>query len=210
MARPPVKKASGNLCTPAQDQYLILLDQILEDRIITDEEKAAMESMAKEHHLTPDQIHRAHRIYLKELFIAAWRDGKITAGEKKDLEEVRKLLALSLQDYANLMDEAKREFSTDKPPADFIASLEKMRGRSVCITGSPKCKVRGMVPSALFAQSLATEAGLVVKNSLTGDVDFLVVPDQEECASEIESAHEMGVRVLAEPVFWRMIGIDIQ
>lgn len=209
---PPAAKPtrSGNLCTPAQDQYLILLDQILEDRIITEEETAAMDNMAREHHLTRDQIYRAHRIYLKELFIAAWRDGKVTPGEKKDLEEVRKLLSLSLQDYANLMEEAKRESAADKPPADFIASREKVRGMSVCIAGSPKCKVRGTVPSALFAQSLATEAGLVVHNQLGHNVDFFVVPDPEESASEIESAHELGVRVLAEPVFWRMIEIDIQ
>ena len=206
-AQPPL---SGNLCTPAQDQYLILLDQILEDRIITAEETNAMDNMAREHHLTRDQIYRAHRIYLKELFIAAWRDGKVTPGEKKDLEEVRKLLSLSLQDYANLMEEAKRESAADKPPADFVASREKIRGMAVCIAGSPKCKVRGMVPSALFAQSLATEAGLVVHNQLGHNVDFLVVSDPEESASEIESAQEMGVRVLAEPVFWRMIEIDIQ
>ncbi len=192
------------------DQYLILLDQILEDRIITDDESAAMTKLAQELNLFSREIERAHKAYMKELFLAAWRDGKITAGEKQDLELVRKLLSISFPDYAELMQTAKKEAESSPEPADFIISREKIQGMSVCFAGPPLCKVRGMVPSELFAQSIAAENGMTVFTQLSSELDFLVVPDRENSTEDLEEAQEMGIRILAEPVFWRMIGIDIQ
>ncbi len=189
---------------------MILLDQILEDRVITKDETTAMKALVKEYNLGPEQVHRANKIYLKELFVAAWSDGKITSGEKQDLEEVRRLLGLSHQDYANLMVEAKQDAARKKEPPEFMSSKSKIQGKSVCFAGPPRCKVKGMIPSEMFAQSLASEAGLNVQPHLTRSLDFVVIPDREAQSDEVETAQEMGVRILAEPVFWRMIGIDIQ
>lgn len=192
------------------DQYLILLDQILEDRIITQDETEALNKLSMELNLFKTEIENAHKAYMKELFIAAWRDGKITQGEKADLEIVRKLLSISFQDYAELMQTAKKEAQASPEPAGFLISKEKIQGMSVCFAGPPQCKVRGMIPSEMFAQSIAMENGLTVVSQLTSDLDFLVVPDRNDSQVDLEEAQEMGVRILAEPVFWRMIGQDIQ
>ncbi len=192
------------------DQYLILLDQILEDRVITEDESEARAKLAKELNLGRMEIDKANKTYMKELFVAAWRDGKITAGEKEDLEQVRKLLSIPFQDYAELMQAAKKEAESSPEPAGFMVSREKIQGMSVCFAGPPRCKVRGMVPSELFAQSIAKENGLSVMQNLSSALDFLVVPDRDNSTIDLDDAQEMGVRILAEPVFWRMIGVDIQ
>jgi DNA polymerase-3 subunit epsilon len=192
------------------DQYLILLDQILEDRVITDDESQALTKMETELNLFKTEIEGAHKAYLKELLIAAWRDGKITQGEKEDLELVRKLLSISFQDYAELMQKAKKEAKSSPEPAGFLISLDKIQGMSVYFASPPLCKVRGMVPSEMFAQSIAMENGLTAAQQLSSDLDFLVVPDREKSQVDLEEAQELGVRIIAEPVFWRMIGIDIQ
>ncbi len=192
------------------DQYLILLDQILEDRIITDDESQALTKMESELNLFKTEIEGARKSYLKELLIAAWRDGKVTQGEKEDLEIVRKLLSISFQDYAELMQTAKKEAQASPEPAGFLISLDKIQGMSVCFASPPQCKVRGMVPSEMFAQSIAMENGLTVTSQLSSSLDFLVVPDRNSSQVDLEEAQELGVRILAEPVFWRMIGLDIQ
>ena len=157
-----------------------------------------LEKLAEDHQLWKSEIEQAHQTYMKELFVAAWRDGKITAGERKDLEAVRKLLSLPMHEYSELMEKAKKEAESSPDPASFMVSLEKIRGMSICFSGSPQCKIRGTVPSEMFAQSLAMEAGLKTQTSLSGELDFLVVPDREDSNIDLEQAQELGVRILAE------------
>ena len=91
-----------------------------------------------------------------------------------------------------------------------LASRDQIKGKTICIAGSPRCKVRGTIPSRLFAESPAAENGLVVQPQLGSGLDYLVVPDLEAPEVDLEQAQEMGVRILAEPVFWRLIGVDLE
>src|SRR5262249_16015567 len=64
---------SGNL-----DAYLAVLDQVLEDRIVSEDEAATLPELATELGLTRETAHRSHREYLRQVCVAAWRDGLVT------------------------------------------------------------------------------------------------------------------------------------
>jgi len=76
--------------------YMDLLDRALEDRQVTAEEAAALETTARSWGLTRDQVLSAHHSYLESLVVAAFADGRVTFTERQDLEAVTLLLAIDL------------------------------------------------------------------------------------------------------------------
>jgi DNA polymerase-3 subunit epsilon len=59
------------------------------------------------------------------------------------------------------------------------------------------------------AQQLATDAGLIVKTNVSKGLDLLVVADPDSQSGKAKRVRELGIRVLAEAVFWRSIGADV-
>ncbi len=56
---------------------------------------------------------------------------------------------------------------------------------------------------------LATSAGLIVKSSVSAKLDILVLADPESQSGKSRKAAELGVRRIAEPVFWRLAGVPV-
>lgn len=51
---------------------------------------------------------------------------------------------------------------------------------------------------------------MVVKKNVTKRLDCLVVADPDSMSGKARKAREYGVRILAEPVFWRAVGVDVE
>lgn len=56
---------------------------------------------------------------------------------------------------------------------------------------------------------LALQAGLVVRERVTRDLDILVVADPYTRSRKAESARRHGIRIMAEAAFWRAIGVQV-
>ncbi len=56
---------------------------------------------------------------------------------------------------------------------------------------------------------IAAEKGMVVKSDVTKTLDFLVVGDPDSMSRKAKKARRYGVRIIAEPVFWQMMGIQV-
>ena len=87
---------------------------------------------------------------------------------------------------------------------------ENLKGKRVCFTGECRCLLRGSAISRELGTQLATDQGLVVADSVTKDLDILVVADPQTQSGKAKKARQYGVRVMHEPVFWRAIGIDVE
>ena len=61
-----------------------------------------------------------------------------------------------------------------------------------------------------FAHSLAIEKGLIVKKGVSKKLDLLVVADPNSQSSKARKARDYGVKIIAEAVFWRNIGVTIE
>jgi DNA polymerase-3 subunit epsilon len=60
------------------------------------------------------------------------------------------------------------------------------------------------------AETLAEQAGFVVLNSVTKKLDLLVVADPNTQSGKAKKARQYGTRILADSVFWRMIGVAVE
>lgn len=197
--------------TPAVADYLDVLDRVLEDRRVTSEEGMVLLDTACELGLLQEQVRAAHNTYLKELVCIALSDGVLSDSEQRDLHEVRSLLGIDADVLSKLLSDAATAGSRPsvrEPSSD--ASAASLVGKSVCITGTLNCRIGGQPISRAQAESLARGRGVEVMPRVTKRLDFLVVADPDSMSSKARKAREYGVRLLAEPVFWQRLGIQVE
>src|SRR4051794_13212223 len=78
--------------------YLAVLDQVLEDRLVTVTEADQLLGLAAELGCGPAHVHAAHRLYLDALATVALADDVVTEPEREDLDRVALLLGLQQAD----------------------------------------------------------------------------------------------------------------
>jgi DNA polymerase III subunit epsilon len=176
------------------DAYLGVLDRVLEDRIISDSEVAALSGLAAELGLTRDAAERAHRLYLQHVAAAAWRDRVVTAAERSDLLEVARLLGVAGSEALAILD-AERD-SSPAPARQAHGGL--CPGDRVVLTGD-------MSMARSDIESLATAAGLRVTASVSAKTELVVAADPYSQSGKAHRARELGVRIVTEQVFLHML-----
>lgn len=55
----------------------------------------------------------------------------------------------------------------------------------------------------------ARGAGLVALDSVTKKLDVLVVADPQSASGKAKKARSYGTRIIAEAVFWQLIGVPV-
>jgi DNA polymerase-3 subunit epsilon len=186
-------------------KYLDLLDRALEDRYISVAEAEALVQLAREWGMDPKVVRGAHLEYLGGLARAAVADGIVTMAEREDLVCVTRLLGLSELELDQALEQARHGARTPDSPIE----ANTLVGQSVCFTGEMTCTLRGAPISRDMARTLAASAGLVVKGGVTKKLDLLVTADPLTLSTKARKAREYGTRILAERVFWQMIGVQV-
>ncbi len=190
-------------------EYLAVLDRVLEDRTITDEELLALAHLAAAWGLDQQDVATIHWSYLEGMRRAAWADGRLTDGERRDLLRVGELLAVD----PGVSEAAASPLPAFDPyaPTSALPSPPAVPGPlanlTVCFTGESVCSVRGRHLSRADQLRLAADAGANTVDTLTKKVDLLVLADPASQSGKARKAAQYGVRRVAEPVFWRMAGV---
>ena len=177
--------------------YLGLLDLVLEDRRITDDEVDALHETAAGWGLDGDAVRRLHAAYLAGMWSLAEADGVVTPNERRDLDMLSDLLGVPLDGVS------------DAAPAVPIARSESLVGKSVCFTGGSVVTIGGAKLTREDQEALAEEAGLVVRPGVSRGLDLLVMADPDSQSGKAQKADAYGTRRIAEPAFWRAIGVEI-
>ena len=177
--------------------YLGVLDVVLEDRRITDAEVTALASTAADWGIDGTAARRLHRAYLAAMWALARADGVVTSNETHDLQLLSELLGVPL-------DEAE----TVEPIAP-IGHHERLVGKTVCFTGASVVTIGGAKLSRDDQENLAEQAGLIVMPGVTRGLDLLVMADPDSQSGKAQKADRYGTRRMAEPAFWRAIGVEI-
>jgi DNA polymerase-3 subunit epsilon len=186
--------------------YLALLDKALEDRIVTEQESDALFIIATEWGLTGEQVCAAHYTYLGELARAAMLDGTVTDSEHRDLIEVTRLLGFDEKTLNTVLNEARAEPVRSERCDD---AREDLTGKSVCFTGTLRCKFNGEPISRDMAHQLAADAGMTIAENVTKSLDILVVADPHSMSGKAKKARQYGTRIMADMAFWRALGISV-
>jgi DNA polymerase-3 subunit epsilon len=198
---------------PAELAYAALLDRVLEDRWIEPSEGESLVEMATRWGLSGRQIERVHRQYVHHLAAAALADGIVTDAERRDLHLVAGLLGVARPELDNLVAGAARNLKTVPIRPALNSTHQEATGlleKRVCFTGECQCHIAGEPISREMAEELATARGLIVADSVTKKLDILVVADPLTQSGKAEKARKYGIRILHEPVFWRMLGVDVE
>jgi len=191
--------------------YAALLDRVLEDRHVDESEADALVEMASQWGLSGEQISFAHREYLNQLAIAALADGVVTEAERRDLKLVGRLLGQEKRDLDQVLQEAAAKLASSPLGTPATKSLEdSLIGKRVCFTGELQCRYNGQLLTREQAEELASNAGLVVMDSVTKKLDLLVLADPHSQSGKAKKARQYAIRIMHEPVFWKAIGVAVE
>ena len=189
--------------------YLVLIDRILEDRVIDSYEEETLVAVAEEWNLSIEQINDAHRQYLYRLSLAALDDGIVTQSEMQDLYLVAQLLGQDAAIADAILAKAKSEVESALQRSNPSSAVESFQGMSVCFTGKLLCTIEGQEISREVAERLAAGAGLNTASGVTKKLDVLVVADPNTQSGKAKKARKYGTRILADSVFWNKIGVTV-
>jgi len=169
-----------------------------------------MELLANELDMSRDQAIAAHHQYMHHLILVALDDGIITKSEEADLEAVRKLLNISEAQFNELLKNTINQFKEGLHETNIQRSSEDVIGQTVCFTGALNCTINGNIATRTIVQRSASDAGMIVQKGVTKKLDILVVADPNSMSGKARKAREYGVRIIAEPVFWNMVGVNVE
>lgn len=199
--------------TPASaetPEYVDLLNRVLEDRRVTPEEADLLLEVATRWGLAGEQVQNIHNDYLSALVRVALQDGVITAAERRDLNDVAQVLGHDAAHVDTLIASGEQGLA-DRAHANLdLPQATPLSGLSVCFTGESRSMLDGAPLSRARAEQLAAEAGLIVRKSVTRDLDILVVADPDSLSGKARKAREYGIRIMAETVFWQSVGVDVR
>jgi len=190
------------------DEYLATLDRVLEDRRINPDEAEALFDLAAHIRLGREQVLQTHNRYLRNLVQVASADGVVSEFELADLHAVQTLLCVP-GELGEFISESLASASSAKRIDPTIGQTQyNLDGRTICFTGEFRCHVDGVIPSRKHAENLAAEKAMVIKKGVSRQLDYLVVSDPDSMSTKARKAREYGVRIIAEAIFWRMMGVN--
>lgn len=189
--------------------YLTLIDRVLEDRIIDSIEESALVEAWAEWKLSRSQVIQAHGKYIHSLAVNALSDGVISEAERSDLVRVARLLGHTDTELDVVLESAAAQLRTASSIDMDSRSSASLSGMRVCFTGELQSRLNGQPITRDVAEALAAKAGLEISNGVTKKLDLLVVADPHTQSGKAKKARTYGTRILADSVFWKLIGISV-
>ncbi len=192
--------------SPNEAEYLDLLERALDDRYLSLEEARELAALAESVGLSTAPVRGLHRQLFESLTNVAWQDGVVSSMEAADLRLVGQFLGLR-ESFV----EAAIERAPDHAPfkAGEGDSVSIAPGTTVCFTGALNATIDGYAVTREQAHEFARGAGLVVLDSVTKKLEVLVVADPQSASGKAKKARSYGTRIIAEAVFWQLIGIPV-
>ena len=161
--------------------YLDMLDWVLDDHVITAEERRELTELARDLGISPAQARLAHQRYFDAVVAAALRDHVVTPGEHHLMRQIAVALELT---------EARIPDVTELPSVTGIDA-----GARVCFTGTAVVDGKHFERDEL--EHLATQAGLQPVRSVTRkNCDLLVAADASSGSRKAKLARQYEIPLM--------------
>jgi DNA polymerase III subunit epsilon len=174
-------------------EYMDLLDWVLDDLVVTEDERKYLDFLAEELQLSPDEVSGVHDQYFRAMVNAALKTGMVTPNEHAALSRV----AVSLGIPADRV-----------PPisAGYCQWHEIPPGTSICFTGSYVGDDGNRLSKSDLAV-MATRRGFTVVESVTrSKCDLVVAIDPTSASGKAKKAREYDKPILATKRFLELLG----
>jgi DNA polymerase-3 subunit epsilon len=181
------------------ESYLAALDSVLEDRRVTATEADSLRDLADSLGVGADALIAAHQMYLRALAVTAWADGVITDAEYADLGEVAGLLGFP--PHAVDIELAAARSLTPKMAVP-VNGRALHAGDAVCVTGDTATPRQEL-------EARAADAGLRVTSAVSRKTRLVVAADPDTESTKARRARELGIPLIAEPVFLAILSRGI-
>ena len=170
-----VSRARYPDCDAKIQQYLDMLDWVLDDGVIDEHEHSEIRQLALDLSISEDARRDAHRAYLDCIVLAAARDGVISSAERELIIRI-----------ANQLEVEDAEIPSVTP----VATVECIsHGSRICFTGAG---------NKAWLESIAESAGLTPVRSVTKKgCDVLVAADVATLSSKARNARKWGIPIVS-------------
>jgi len=187
----PLQRIVARACVPSSIgaclDYFDALDWVLDDGIITAEERRFLDEIIIASKLTESQIRAMHESYLNSLVQAVTRDHHVSQEEHSLVAKIGAVLGI-------------HNFVPPTVSSDPTAGPIK-KGQRVCFTGTA-VDADGVAIGRSELECLAASAGMqpVASVSRKG-CDLLVAADASSTSGKAKKARECGVPIMGVPQF---------
>ena len=126
--------------------------------------------------------------------------GKIPATALQDIKGIGDVVAQNIvTEIKTLLDSGEMALLRKAYPSFEAAPVAAASGETICFTGAMS-RPRGEL------QKIAAAHGFVPVDSVTKSTRILVCADPNSGSSKLKNAAKLGVRVISEAEFWKLVG----
>ena len=162
----------------------------LDDLVLSDDERLAMDALAADYGIAPDTRDQLHRDYVQALVSAAQRDSIITDAERTIISAVTVALGVD---------------PSVIPDATASTPVSSLDGQRICFTG--QALVDGRVLDRAHLEALAARHGIQPVSSVSKKgCDVLVAADPSSASGKAQKARGFGVPIISIHDFLVMVG----
>jgi DNA polymerase-3 subunit epsilon len=192
----PLQRLVARACVPSSIgaclDYFEALDWVLDDGVITADERQYLNEVIGSSQLTDAQIKAIHESYLNSLVQAVTRDELVTKDEQKLIVKIAGVLGITDYELPKVSRQSTR------------ATIKG--GQRVCFTGSA-VDSRGAAIDRADLECLAASAGLQpVKMVSKKSCDLLVAADTSSASGKAKRARQHGIPIISVQEFLSQIG----
>ena len=191
----PLQRLAARACVPSSVgaclDYFDALDWVLDDGIITSEERTFLDEIIRSSNLTESQVRAMQESYLQSLIQAVERDSVVTSDELALVTKIARLLDIE---------------DVSLPKVTKMATATRIeRGQRVCFTGTAVDQDGNHLDRSML-ESMAAAAGLQPVNGVSRkSCDLLVAADTSSSSGKAKKARELGIPILGISEFLDLV-----
>lgn len=185
-----VTKLREIVATPQELDFLALLDEVLDDGLVSVEESQALLEAVTQMKMSGQRFEALRNLYFTELVAAAWSDGELSEDEIAEIRRVgawMKITAADIDRGLSAPTLVEGTFEGDADSKNPFVGLQ--RGDKIVLTGDMKF-------SRDHYERLVANGGYVVWPAVTKKVRLVAAEDEWSLSGKAKRAREFGIPVV--------------
>jgi DNA polymerase-3 subunit epsilon len=185
-----VTKLREIVATPQELDFLALLDEVLDDGIVSVEESQALLEAVTQMNMTAQRFEALRNLYFTELVVAAWSDGVLTEAEGAEIKRVGSWMKIAPGEIDRAMFPPSLTPAKVDDEGESVDPFSRLqRGDKIVLTGDMK-RARS------HYEELVERGGFVVWPAVTKKVRLVAAEDEWSLSGKAKRAREFGIPVV--------------
>jgi DNA polymerase-3 subunit epsilon len=178
------------VATPQELDFLALLDEVLDDGLVSVEESQALLEAVTQMNLSAKRFEDLRNLYFKELVAAAWSDGELSDDESAEIRRVGSWMKIAPDDIDRGLSAPALAGAREEGAPDSLNAFAGLQpGDRIVLTGDMKM-------SRSHYEQLVVSGGYVVWPAVTKKVRLVAAEDEWSLSGKAKRAREFGIPVV--------------